>query len=138
MKNKVNDKQIQFVRDVRSGKVEIPQDKDKAADLLGYLLLLRDYEVLERGLIDRSKLQALKIIDQTQGRDGWVYVSYIKTQLMRRAYFKELNESTTERGIDAIRVVVREMIKDGLISTNNLEAMITTSGKEYLNSKEAF
>lgn len=127
--------QIKMVNDVRAGKVKLPIEADAQADYLSELLLARDYETEEAGMMKKCKLQFIRVVQQKANDDGWVYLSVVRNVLSRRVYFKDLNERLKMRGIDAARHIARAMIVDGLVKKSGIEVMITKAAVEYLDAE---
>ncbi|AUR94126.1 hypothetical protein NVP1191O_67 [Vibrio phage 1.191.O._10N.286.52.B4] len=134
--NKVNSAQIELIKKIAEGDVEFPKTNYELSELVKNALLLKDHEQEERESIDKCKTQFLRTMNQKSSDDGWVYLSVVKNVLERRNYFTQLRRSQAVRGLDAMRSVTRELIKDGVIKRVGSQVMLTRDSGEYLSNLE--
>lgn len=134
--NKVNNAQIELIKRIAEGEVDFPKTNFELSELVKHALLLKDHEQEERESIDKCKTQFLRTMKQKSVDDEWVYLSVVKNVLERRNYFTQLRRSQAVRGLDAMRSVTRELIKDGVIKIVGSQAMITRDSDDYLANLE--
>lgn len=134
--NKVNNAQIELIKKIAEGEVDFPKTNFELSELVKHALLLKDHEQEERESIDKCKTQFLRTMKQKSADDEWVYLSVVKNVLERRNYFTQLRRSQATRGLDAMRSVTRELIKDGVIKIVGSQAMLTRGSDDYLANLE--
>jgi hypothetical protein len=134
--NKVNNAQIELIKRIAEGEVDFPKTHFELSELVKHALLLKDHEQEERESIDKCKTQFLRTMKQKSVDDEWVYLSVVKNVLERRNYFTQLRRSQAVRGLDAMRSVTRELIKDGVIKIVGSQAMLTRGSDDYLANLE--
>lgn len=134
--NKINKAQVELVKKIAEGEVEFPKTNYELSELVKDALLLKDHEAEERPSIDKCKTQFLRTMKQKSVDDGWVYISVVKSVLSSRNYFTELQRAQRARGLDAMRTITRELIKDGVIKRVGAQVMLTRESDEYLNNLE--
>lgn len=134
--NKVNNAQIELIKKIAEGEVDFPKTNFELSELVKHALLLKDHEQEERESIDKCKTQFLRTMKQKSADDEWVYLSVVKNVLERRNYFTQLRRSQAIRGLDAMRSVTRELIKDGVIKIVGSQAMLTRGSDNYLANLE--
>lgn len=134
--NKVNNAQIELIKKIAEGEVQFPKTNYELSELVKEALLLKDYEQEDRESIDKCKTQFLRTMKQKSVDDEWVYLSVVKNVLERRNYFTQLRRSQATRGLDAMRSVTRELIKDGVIKIVGSQAMLTRGSDDYLANLE--
>ena len=120
MHDNINDMQIRKVKEIRLGKMSIPESHDELADLIVDVLLTLDHESLEFDKMTKCRKVFIKTyigkINSYQDAEqciGGVYLSSIKDVLSRRKYFKDLHKMTRLRCADGFKEVYQFFIKNG-------------------------
>lgn len=134
-----NKKQIEILHSVASGEIGLPETSKELHELICNVLLARDHEAEEAPMMEKCRSQFIKLVTQKANDDGFVYLSVIKNQLSRRAYYLELEKMLSARGItDTTRHVARSLISDGLAKRNGSEVMVTRKAIDHINQDNEF
>lgn len=129
----LNNGHIKKLNKIRAGIIELPSSYDDLADMLVGFFNLQDIEGDERESFNRCARLYLVAIGQLEvNKDGFVYISSVKSRLNKRKYFRELAAQQASRGQDLMRNLTIALHRNKFIERGEIEIMITAKGEDLL------
>ena len=129
----LNSKQLEMIKSVENGSFAIPESKESFILTLKNFAFIYDFELLEREFLAACRKCYLSVAIKRGDDLGFVYRSTPMQVVKKRVYFSKLNESTSNRMIDATRVIEMSLIKDGFLVRVANQVRVTTAGIKHFN-----
>ena len=130
----LNNVQIKMMQDIENEVVKLPSTHSELHSLISSIMLAVDTEAIEKPFLDKCRSQiARTYFAYSNGKAGeGVYLSRIKNQLVRRAYFRTFEIMCNGRNADAFKVAYRSLITDGYLKSDGLHMSMTEDAKTLL------
>lgn len=109
----LNNVQIKMMRDIESGITKLPTTSAEYYEHVSSIFLAVDTNAIEKPFLDKCKNQIVRsYFAHTCGKSNEdVYLSQIKNQLKRRAYFTTFSVMCNQRNADAFKEAYRSLIE---------------------------